>query len=256
MNSISAYHTDVGTYKTTNQDSISLMVADTVIGEVVLAVICDGMGGLQKGELASATVTSAFKDWFEKDFPQVILEADLIERVFQTWKDIFVSQNQIIAEYGTKNRIVLGTTATVILILGSKKYLIGHVGDSRVYILNQSAKQLTEDHTVINEEIKRGKLTLEQAKTDVRRNVLLQCVGASPKVVPDLFNGNCSAGDVFLLCSDGFRHEVSLDEIAERINSAEKKDEDVMKQALVDLVELNKERGERDNISAVTILIQ
>lgn len=255
MHSFTAYHTDVGIHKKINEDSLCIQVAETAIGEVVFAVVCDGMGGLQKGELASANVTKAFAEWFETDFPALIFDPDLHDKTFENWADIIRTQNRIIADYGAINRIVLGTTATVLLMLESGKFFIGHVGDSRVYCINQSVQQLTDDQTVVNEEIKKGRLTVEQAESDPRRNVLLQCVGASPTLVPDFLYGDFSVGDLFLLCSDGFRHEISLDEITSHLNPAIIREEASMKNALIELVELNKQRGERDNITALAILV-
>ncbi|NLT11698.1 MAG: serine/threonine-protein phosphatase [Clostridiaceae bacterium] len=255
MHSFTAYHTDVGIHKKINEDSLSIQVADTAIGEVVFAVVCDGMGGLQRGELASANVTRAFAEWFETDFPTMILDPNLQDKIFEKWAEIISTQNRVIADYGALYKIVLGTTASVLLMLESGKFFIGHVGDSRVYCINQSVHQLTDDQTVVNKEVKNGRLTIEQAESDPRRNVLLQCVGASPTLVPDFMFGDFSVGDMFLLCSDGFRHEISLDEITSHLNPAITRDEESMRNALVDLIELNKQRGERDNITALAILV-
>lgn len=253
MGMLTAYHTDVGTQKKINEDSLCLQVAETEIGTVVLAVVCDGMGGLQRGELASANVTDAFKEWFETDFPALIKEPDLREKVFAQWADIMNSQNHSIAAYGSAKHIILGTTISVFLLLGTEQYLIGHVGDSRVYCINQSIQQLTEDQTVVNEEIKRGNLTPEEAEKDSRRNVLLQCIGATPNLVPSFFFGNGQEGDLYLLCSDGFRHEVSSQEIAMNLKPQHFSSEVQLQQVLQMLVELNIERGERDNITALAI---
>lgn len=253
MDVITAYHTDVGTQKKINEDSLCLQVAETEIGVVVLAIVCDGMGGLQRGELASANVADAFKQWFETDFSALINEPDLREKVFEQWADIMNTQNQDIVAYGASKHIVLGTTTSVLLLIGAGKYLIGHIGDSRVYCINESIQQLTDDQTVVNEEIKRGNLTPEEAEKDSRRNVLLQCIGATPSLVPSFSFGDVQEGDLYLLCSDGFRHEISPKEIAMHLNPRNVSSEAQLQQVLQMLVELNIQRGERDNITALAI---
>ncbi len=253
MRVMTAYHTDVGIHKPINEDSLCIQVAETAIGEVVFAIVCDGMGGLQKGELASSNVTRAFKEWFEADFPGLIDEPGMREMIFEQWASIIKTQNEVITKYGALNRIILGTTATVFLLIGTDQFLIVHVGDSRVYCINDSIYRLTEDQTVVNEEIKKGNLTPEEAERDSRRNVLLQCVGATPDVAPAFLSGKVNPGDLYLLCTDGFRHEISADEIACELNPREIPDESALKRVLEKLVRLNMERGERDNITALAI---
>ena len=135
------------------------------------------------------------------------------------------------------------------------QYLVVHVGDSRLYFLDDTAiHQLTTDHTFIARELKKGTMTLEQAKVDKRRNMLLQCVGASAQVEPEILYGNIKRG-VFLLCSDGFRHEISEAEIFQTLHAGVLPDQKMMKKQLHHLIELVKQRQERDNISAILIKI-
>lgn len=101
--------------------------------------------------------------------------------IFSQWKDIISGQNEIIGRYGDSQGIKLGTTVVAMLITQSECYII-NVGDSRAYIINDDINQITQDQTFIAREIALGHMTPEQAKTDRRRNVLLQCVGASEKV--------------------------------------------------------------------------
>lgn len=254
MDVLSAVCTDVGNRRLTNQDSLCLKIADTSVGKVVLAVVCDGMGGLSKGEVASASVVDAFSEWFEKELPAQLAKKDWDDIPYR-WGRLMKEQNQRIADYGRKIRTQLGTTLTAILMIDSEFLLVGHVGDSRVYRIHHQLEVLTEDQTVVGREIRRGTLTPEQAKKDPRRNVLLQCIGASKLVEPQFVYGKPVPGEVYLLCSDGFRHEITEDEIFQAFSSEQLKDELVMEQRVKAMVELNKQRQEKDNITAVLIKI-
>ena len=96
-------------------------------------------------------------------------------------------------------------------------------------------------------------LTPEEAETDSRRSVLLQCIGASDDVYPDMFFGDTKVNATYMLCSDGFRHEITNEEIYASLNPGVMLDADGMKRNMQSLIELNKQRQERDNISVVTI---
>jgi PPM family protein phosphatase len=254
MDVLSAVCTDVGNRKSTNQDSLCLRIADTSVGKVVLAVICDGMGGLSKGEVASASVVHAFSEWFETELSAQLAKKDLDDIQYR-WGRLMKEQNQRIADYGRKIRAQLGTTLTALLVIDSQFLLIGHVGDSRVYRINQQLEILTEDQTVVGREIRSGTLTPEQAKKDPRRNVLLQCIGASKIVEPQFVYGKPVPGEVYLLCSDGFRHEITEDEIFQAFSPQLLTNEKVMEQQVKAMIELNKQRQEKDNITAVLIKI-
>jgi PPM family protein phosphatase len=254
MEVLTAAYSDIGIKKATNQDSLCVKVADTSFGKVVLAVICDGMGGLSKGEVASASVVNAFSEWFEQELPVQLAHGDMDEIRYR-WDRIIKEQNQRIGEYGRRVRIQLGTTLTALLLIDSTFMLIGHVGDSRVYRLDQKLEVLTEDQTVVGREIRRGTLTPEQAKSDPRRNVLLQCIGASKLVEPQFVAGTPKRGDVYLLCSDGFRHMISEAEIYHAFSPASLRDEAIMEYKAKKMVELNKQRQETDNITLVLVKI-
>lgn len=158
----------------------------------------------------------------------------------------------LIKDYGARQGVSLGTTLTMILIFGNK-YIAAHVGDSRLYQISSELRQLTKDHSLVAREVEQGKITSDEAKVDKRRNILLQCVGASNVVTPQIFVGQAVPNEVFVLCSDGFRHEVQDEEIFGTLAPDLLNNEAVIKKTLVDLVELNKTRGETDNITAVAI---
>lgn len=251
MNFLTAYHTDVGLTKETNQDSICIKLAKTNIGNVLMAIICDGMGGLEKGELASATVIRRFGYWFDNELP-MMLEDFKMDRVKYSFDNMISELNEKIAMYGKERSVSLGTTLTV-MFFAQDEYMIAHVGDSRAYEISNNVIVLTEDQTVVGREVRRGRMTMEQAKTDPRRNVLLQCIGASSTVVPDYIKDTTKKGAVYMLCSDGFRHVISNEEMYMALNPNVCTSEDAMKMQAVQLVELNKQRKERDNISVIVI---
>lgn len=241
---------DVGISKSTNQDSILIKHASTDIGEVLMAIVCDGMGGLAKGELASATVIREFARWFDEEFPFELDNLDM-QVIGGKWSLMLKDLNLKILEYGTEHGISLGTTFSGILFVGNQ-YVIAHVGDTRVYQIGSSLNQLTTDQTFVAREISRGTMTVEQAKTDKRRNLLLQCVGASKTVEPQVICGTAERG-AYMLCSDGFRHEITESEIYESLNPINFMNKNAMHSNARYLIEQVKSRNERDNISVVLI---
>ena len=252
MRFLSVAHTDVGISKKINQDAFCLKIAKAPGSSIAFAVMCDGMGGLNNGEYASALVVNAFSNWFENELPSVIDKNLQMSTVIERWKKIVLSQGKKILEYGQSRNISLGTTLTALLIINDK-YANIHVGDSRLYKITDAMHQLTKDQTVAAHEIEQQRMTVDEAKNDRRSSILLQCVGASKTIVPDVQVGTLSENDAFMLCSDGFRHQVTDEEmygiIAPHLLTSEK----VMKKSLVDLVELNKSRNEKDNITAILI---
>lgn len=252
MNFIISATTDVGLVKETNQDSISVMTLNTCQGRMVFAILCDGMGGLAMGEVASASVIQAFRSWVVNELP-TLCNAPLNETVLRShWEAIINYQNQSIKAYGAARGIRLGTTA-VVMLLTQNQYYIMNVGDSRAYELTTGMRQITEDQSLVAREVALGHLAPEDAERDPRRNVLLQCVGASDKVYPDMFCGPIQQNAVYLLCSDGFRHEITGGEIYELLQPNALLDEYSMQNNSRALIELNKQRQERDNISVALV---
>jgi serine/threonine protein phosphatase PrpC len=247
------YNTDIGIKKETNQDSLAIKIADTPEGQAVFAIVCDGMGGLAKGEVASKEVIGAFCSWFNNDFTAMIDDGDFnVENLRYQWIRLAVEQNERIRNYGTEQGIMLGTTLSAILIYREKYYIV-HVGDSRIYEMTTDIKQLTQDQTLVAREIAAGRMTPEQAETDSRRSVLLQCIGASPVVEPDFVAGDLVQGATYMLCSDGFRHKITGEEILEKLGPDACRTEEDMVYGCKFLTELVKYRKEIDNITVVLI---
>lgn len=252
MNFIVSANTDIGITKSTNQDSLSVKVVNTRQGRMTFAILCDGMGGLEKGEVASATVVKAFDNWLYNDLP-LLCEFQIEDHVIRTqWENIVAEQNKLIGSYGARLGTRMGTTA-VVLLLTQTRYYIMNIGDSRAYEITDCLKQITEDQTFVAREVALGNMTVEQAEKDERRSVLLQCIGASDEVYPDMFFGDVQSNAVYMLCSDGFRHEITLQEIYEKLQPNVLFDDNTMNKHAIELIELNKQRYERDNISVVIV---
>lgn len=245
--------TDVGISKDTNQDSLLIKHGSFNHDEILLAIICDGMGGLSKGELASATVIRAFSKWFDEQLPHELKALDLAV-IAGKWSHLLKELNLRIKEYAKEHDIAsMGTTFSGILFINDE-YVFAHVGDSRIYQLGQDIHQLTTDHTFVAREVRKGNMTPEQAERDRRRNLLLQCIGASPVVDPQVQIGKIEEG-AYMLCSDGFRHEISTAEMFQYLNPVVVREQEVMKKNVRYLIDLVKSRKEKDNISVVLIRV-
>lgn len=255
MKILSAYYSDIGISKKVNQDSLLIKQADTPLGKVLFAVLCDGMGGLKKGEVASASAIEGCAGWFSDTFPH-LLNHFSVQSTVESMKELFEVINERIYSYGSRNDIELGTTLTAFLLVGTEVFIIGHIGDSRVYRIKHRVSQLTEDHTFVEREVKNGRLTRQEAENDHRRNILLQCLGAGGKINPQFLSGKPERNCTYMLCSDGFRHEISENEIHGALYPGKLKDEETIRKKAVELVELNKQRMEKDNISTIIICIK
>ena len=255
MNYLFSASTEKGSGKEVNQDSLLVKQSVYQDNQIVLAVLCDGMGGLKRGEVASASLVKAFGVWFEEQLPSILRNVSVETMILDSWKTLICTMNQKICDYGKDCRIQLGTTLTAMLFMNETYYLV-HVGDSRAYEVNQGIVQLTQDQTLVQREVDQGKLRAECAETDPRRNILLQCVGAFHEVKPAFRKAPIKKDTVYFLCSDGFRHEVSAVEILNEFVPQKMCTEENLYQACSNLIHLNRKRGERDDISVAVIRTQ
>lgn len=254
MNFLTAFHTDVGIRKKTNQDSLLINQAQTDFGNVLLAVICDGMGGLAKGEVASACMIQSFADWFRQELPSMLSAGLRPEALRESWESLISHVNHKITNYSISNSVSMGTTCAALLIVDNVYYIM-NIGDSRVYLISDNIYQLTKDQTYVQREMDAGRMTREQAMVDPQRNVLLQCVGASPVIMPDFYMGDVSINQCYMLCSDGFRHVITPQELYQYLNPVTATDSATMQRNLAYVTELNKQRMETDNITAALIRV-
>jgi len=235
-----AARTDVGLIRTGNEDNY------TMSPERGIFVVADGMGGHAAGEVASEmAVEGIARDL--GSFRGVTVD-EAVGRVTTAIRAANAAIfERTLVEHDKRG---MGTTATV-LILHSNRYLVGHVGDSRAYLLRDGVlHQLTKDHSYVQEQVDAGYLTPEQARTHPYSNVITRCVGASGDVVPDIFSGTCRQGDVFLLASDGLTGMVEDDALAGILRSPGSPEKWVDRM----VAEANR-RGGLDNITAVVVRI-
>ncbi len=259
-------YSDRGVVKQSNQDSVCIDIASTVDGDVAMLVVADGMGGLEHGELASATVVREMSKWFNQKLPSALKtmgsSIEGLENLVEgQWSGLVQDLNLKIMAYSSKNQMNMGTTMTAMLAMGGR-FTIAHVGDTRIYeITSESAKQLTHDQTFVQREIDAGHLTEEAARTHPQRNVLLQCIGASKEVAPDISHHNLVQEATYLVCSDGFRHVLNEEELVSIFGnedfwgdypSSEMRIDEVRKK-LSRVVEDVISRGETDNLSAAVM---
>ena len=254
MNFIIYAMTDVGIKKHTNQDSYNVRTLNTNLGKMVFAVLCDGMGGLEKGEVASSSLVNAFVRWVDEKLPEICERGITDNEIRSDWTEIAITYNEKIKQYSNKLGLTtgIGTTVTA-LLLTEKRYYIINVGDTRVYEIQNGLRVLTKDQTLVAQEVEKGLITQAQADSDPRRSILLQCIGASKEVYPDMFFGDTKLNAVYMLCTDGFRHEISEDEIYNYFNPDVMSDVNNMHRSSENLIELDKQRQENDNISVITI---
>lgn len=246
--------TDVGLRKKVNQDSLYTAVARTPLGQMAIAVVCDGVGGLSYGEIASAQVVLTFKNWFQNELPLRIKNDYSHQDIIEQWDEVIHEINQKLINESNEKNVQMGTTLTVGLF-ERDKYHLAQVGDSRAYEIIKQQKQLTKDQTLVARELEQGHLTKEEALQDKRKHILLQCIGMNSEVVPVYTEGMITEDANYLFCSDGFYNSLAEDEISrfcqyERGNTREK-----MEETLQQMIKLVKNRGERDNISAVMIKV-
>jgi protein phosphatase len=209
-------------------------------------IVADGMGGHAAGEVASEMAVQIV----QKELSQV---RDLDgEDVVQLVANALKHANRAIHERTLTevDKQGMGTTASVLMLSGSR-YLIGQVGDSRVYLLRESSfSQLTKDHSYVQEQVDAGYLTPEQARYHPYSNVITRCVGAGSDVEPDIYRGEVKPGDIYLVASDGLTGMVDDRRLAQLLSSRAEPERKV--HALI--AEANG-RGGLDNITAIIVQV-
>ncbi len=212
------WRSDKGAVRETNEDSAIIVVPsdpDTLDEKGVLALIADGMGGHEGGEIASSTVVEMVPEFYYGD--ERFTEGRLVQAVEEA--------NRAIYERGRADRMLagMGTTCTALVLRQGLAYA-AHVGDSRIYLVRAgSAYRMTEDHSATMQLVNKGLLTLAEASRHEDRNVILRAVGTQEKVDVETWRSPFPVrnGDAFLLCSDGLHEALSDDEIANYCSSME-----------------------------------
>ncbi len=247
MTAKAAARTSKGRVRTGNEDAFGFRP------EHGIYVVCDGMGGAAGGEVASRmTVDEILERMSAEPGPD---------------RDAASARDRLHAAIGEANRLVLeraerepslygmGTTL-VALLLGADAEahtaLVAHAGDSRCYLLRGgSLHRVTQDHSLVDEQIRIGAMTEEEAARSPLRSVITRAIGTQPSVTEDMVEIETEKGDIFLLCSDGLTREVDEDAIARILGAGS--DEERAAEALV---EAANENGGRDNVTALIVRIE
>jgi protein phosphatase len=232
--------TDVGQARTGNEDSIlcepleSALVAERGL----FCAVADGMGGHASGEEASSMAVKIARDAF--------YEAGSLDSM-EALKLAVGKANAAVYEAGAgkTGRDHMGTTLTA-AVLSSRRVVVGHVGDSRCYLVEDTKiRQLTKDHSWVAEEVAAGRMTPAQARVNPRRNIITRALGLRPEVEVDADEATLAPGNTIVICSDGLHGLVSDEEIVSYVRRLRPAD------AVDALVKLANDRGGPDNISVV-----
>ncbi|MDR0814177.1 MAG: Stp1/IreP family PP2C-type Ser/Thr phosphatase [Bacteroidales bacterium] len=233
--------TDTGCVRENNEDNAAFLFLEGSKTDF-LAILADGMGGYERGEVASAIMV----DTFCSDNGQT-----LGKKPKQWLSGLLNKANSLIYEQSQQLQSVMGTTCTTLLIRDRKIYC-AHIGDSRMYLLaGDIFRQVTCDHTIVMELLKKGQITAEEAAIHPQRNLLTKAAGTKPHITPDVFKIKfpIRVGNRFLLCSDGLYDLVTDVEIHQHLAM------ESIREAAASLIALAKERGGYDNITVAIVEI-
>ena len=228
--------TDIGLRRSNNEDSFAISQ------DFGVCAAADGMGGAAAGELASKAFTLSAMEAFENTPNRS--DEEITYRV----KRAFSIANEKIREHVRENPNHEGMGCTAeLLAISDRGFVLGHIGDSRTYLLRKGVlKQLTLDHTLVQEQVAEGLIPLEQVKSHPLRNVILRAVGLDNELALDLLRGKTLSGDLFLLCSDGLTDMINDDQILGILIS----NENTPAKAEA-LIQTAKDAGGHDNITVV-----
>ena len=252
MEFTTAYCTDKGNVKAINQDALLIKTASSKFGNIIFMAVCDGMGGLEQGEVASSTMIKHLSDWFSRELPGILRMQPYEKPICDSLNTLIDQVNKQLMGYGEDSGIKLGTTLTAMLVI-SEQYIVVHVGDTRLYEISDEVKQITVDQTLVAKEVRMNKLSPKEAEQDPRKHILLQCIGASKNLEPEFLSGRLKEKSVYIICCDGFRHKITKEEMKQEFGNIVPNREDLLFEQCRNLVRLNMERGEKDNITVVAL---
>lgn len=197
-----AFASSIGRVRETNQDFVKVFENQS---DIIMGIVCDGMGGHQGGDVASNMAVSHLGHNFEgTDFTD--------PQLAQKWLNVQLRlENETILNTADRFADLNGMGTTVVLAIAfAEKILIAHLGDSRAYLYGDGQfKQITQDHSLVNELVKMGQITKQQARNHPQKNIITETLGVSSTVNPEFDTLEVHAGDVFLLCTDGLTNSLT-----------------------------------------------
>jgi serine/threonine protein phosphatase PrpC len=229
--------TDVGCVRTNNEDGFGYDLATRVF------VVCDGMGGMAAGEVASATAVKELVENFSQDAGS---EASTEDRLYRA----IVSANEQVYRLAQTSEELRGMGTTLVsACIDGRKLLIGNVGDSRAYFLRGGVcAQITNDHSFLAEQVRKGAMNIEEAKASPLQSVITRAIGSAETVEPDIFTGDLEAGDIVLLTTDGLTRYADAKAIAMLIFSSTS-----LHDACQALIDRAKHLGAVDNVTCLLL---
>ncbi|MTI47721.1 Stp1/IreP family PP2C-type Ser/Thr phosphatase [Sporosalibacterium faouarense] len=237
---------DVGKIREINQDSYFKCNLD----DFPIFVVADGMGGYKAGEVASRIVVETVEEMV-KEYKEELVKKEL--EVPKFINEVLNESNNRVYEKSNSNEEYegMGTTVTMAVILNNEIY-IGHIGDSRAYLIrNEEIMQITQDHSLVAELVRNGSISEVDAINHPQKNIITRALGTDATVKIDILSKDVEEGDIILLCTDGLSNMVSDGLIKEILLSAEDKQE-----ACEKLVSTANELGGLDNITALVIEVK
>lgn len=237
----SASITDVGRVRASNEDSVFTN------GEAGVFVVADGMGGHAAGEVASAIASQTIGASACTACGSIDALGDQLVAAFLAAGDEISRQVE-----ADPTRSGMGTTCTVLILQAEGHFLIGHIGDSRAYLLrNDVFRRVTRDHSWVQEQVDQGLIKPEEAMGHPHSNIITRALGTDPLPTPDLYSGTLQSGDGFLLASDGLTDMITDQRIAEIMESAHTCDDAAKK-----LVAAANDSGGSDNITVLLVQVE
>jgi len=234
--------TDIGLVRKENQDSSAYSV---ISSDCVWAVICDGMGGAQGGKTASSAAVEYITEYIEREFKEDMDN----EKTADVLTSAVAGANLTVYKMAMDDPDLagMGTTCDLVLVRGDIAHVV-HVGDSRTYSIRDGRiLQITEDHSYVQEMVRRGELTAEQAMKHPNKNLITRALGVTHDVHIDYIEAEFHEGDTLLICSDGLSNYISKADMVHTV-------EEFRGELLIDtLVEIAKRHGGHDNITVTVI---
>ena len=235
---------DKGKIRELNEDYFNILSGNEKVP--LTFIIADGMGGHNSGEVASKMAVDYVSKYILKHPDHISNEEDIEENIIE----IMNKANEAVYFGSTQNKEYsgMGTTLIICVVLNKKMY-IGHVGDSRVYLIRDGAiKRITTDHSYIEELIKNGSLTREQAKNHPKKHIITRALGCENFIEVDTYSCEIKENDIYVLCTDGLTNMVSEQQIME----VACRNEDP-KEACKEMIRLANEYGGEDNTTVIVL---
>jgi len=200
--------THIGKRKKSNQDRILVRIGEQDDKEFGLFVIADGMGGLSHGEKAADLAIAESDRWWKSDLQMLLKSGQATNKnISITLYELAKEIHYLVQEEGRVLGEAMGTTLSILLLIHGNSYIV-HLGDSRIYKINNRIEKLTQDHTWVQAEVEAGRLSESEALTHKNRNALLQCAGMPGEPEIEVIVNNINNNDAYLICSDGFYHYI------------------------------------------------